>query len=81
MKAFEIIVQIAPIFSVMLIYKERLIQSTALWIRLILAFIPTGIVGFLFHKQIESLFAMNSTVALMVLTGVAFLLIESYNFV
>ncbi len=78
MKAFEIIVQIAPIFSVMLIYKERLIQSTALWIRLILAFIPTGIVGFLFHKQIESLFAMNSTVALMVLTGVAFLLIEYF---
>ncbi len=78
MKAFEIIVQIAPIFSVMLIYKERLIQSRALWIRLILAFIPTGIVGFLFHKQIESLFAMNSTVALMVLTGVAFLLIEYF---
>ncbi len=78
MRAFEIIVQIAPIFSVMLIYKERLIQSITLWYKLIVSFIPTGVVGLLFHKQIEALFAMNSTVALMVLTGVAFLLIEYF---
>ena len=74
--AFEIIIQIAPIFSVMLIYRERLLQSFGLWTKLILAFIPTGIVGLLFHKQIEALFSANSTVALMVLTGFAFLAIE-----
>jgi len=74
--AFEIIIQIAPIFSVMLIYRERLMQSTALWVKLIAAFIPTGVVGLLFHKQIEAMFAANSTVALMILTGVAFLAVE-----
>lgn len=74
--AFEIIIQIAPIFSVMIIYRERLLQSTALWMKLILAFIPTGIVGLLFHKQIEAMFAANSTVALMILTGIAFLAVE-----
>ncbi|WP_345972841.1 undecaprenyl-diphosphate phosphatase [Sulfurimonas diazotrophicus] len=74
--AFEIIIQIAPIFSVMLIYRERLMQSAALWIKLIAAFIPTGIVGLLFHKQIEAMFAANSTVALMILTGIAFLAVE-----
>ena len=74
--AFEIIIQIAPIFSVMIIYRERLLQSRALWIKLILAFIPTGIVGLLLHKQIEAMFAANSTVALMILTGIAFLAIE-----
>jgi len=74
--AFEIIIQIAPIFSVMLIYRERLLQSKALWIKLIAAFVPTGIVGLLFHKQIEAMFAANSTVALMILTGIAFLAVE-----
>ena len=74
--AFEIIIQVAPIFSVMLIYRELLLQSTALWIKLILAFIPTGVVGLLFHKQIEAMFEANSTVALMILTGIAFLAVE-----
>ena len=74
--AFEIIIQIAPIFSVMLIYRERLMQSKALWMKLILAFIPTGIVGLLFHKQIEAMFEASSTVALMLLTGIAFLAVE-----
>jgi undecaprenyl-diphosphatase len=78
MKAFEIIVQIAPIFSVMIIYKERLLQSRQLWYKLLTAFFPTGVVGFLFHEQIETLFAMNSTVALMILTGVIFLVIEYF---
>ena len=76
--AFEIIIQIAPIFSVMLIYRERLLQSMQLWLKLILAFIPTGFVGLFFHKQIEALFATNSTVALMIVTGVVFLAIEYF---
>lgn len=76
--AYEIIIQIAPIFSVMLIYRERLMQSFSLWFKLILAFIPTGIVGLLFHKQIEAMFAASSTVALMILTGIAFLAIEFF---
>ncbi len=74
--AFEIIIQIAPIFSVVLIYFERLKEGFDLWIKLIIAFIPTGVVGFLFYKQIVSLFAMNSTIVLMILTGVAFLAVE-----
>ncbi len=76
--AYEIIVQIAPIFSVMIIYKERLIQSIDLWYKLIVAFIPTGIVGLLFHTQIEAMFSANSTIALMILTGLVFLLIEYF---
>lgn len=77
-KAFEIIIQIAPIFSVMLIYSERLLASRTLWYKLIIAFIPTGIVGLLFHKQIEALFSVNIALALMAVTGVLFLLIECF---
>jgi undecaprenyl-diphosphatase len=42
------------------------------------SFVPTGIVGFLFHKQIEAMFSTNSTIALMILTGIIFLLIEFF---
>ncbi len=76
--AYEIIIQIAPIFSVMLIYSERLFQNLSIWIKLIIAFIPTGAVGLFFHKEIEALFSANSTITLMILTGVAFLLIEYF---
>ncbi len=76
--AYDIIIQIAPIFSVMIIFKERLMQSLDIWYKLIVAFIPTGIVGLLFHKQIEAMFSTNSTVALMILTGIAFLAIEFF---
>jgi len=76
--AYEIIIQMAPIFSVMLIYWERLFQSKELWVKLIIAFIPTGAVGFLFHEQIEAMFAANSTIALMIITGIAFLAIEFF---
>jgi len=76
--AYEIIIQIAPIFSVMLIYRERLFQSISLWMKLVIAFIPTGVVGLLFHDQIEAMFSANSTVALMIITGIAFLAIEFF---
>ncbi len=78
LKAYEIIVQIAPIFSVMLIYKERLVQSIDLWYKLIFSFIPTGIVGLFFHKQIEAMFSTNSTLVLMFFTGIIFLMIEYF---
>lgn len=76
--AYEIIIQIAPIFSVMLIYREKLMQSLELWLKLFLAFIPTGIVGLLFHHEIEAMFEASSTVALMILTGIIFLALEFF---
>lgn len=76
LNAFNIIIQIAPIFSVLLIYFERLFQTWTLWFKLIVAFIPTGIVGLLFHEQIEAMFSPSIAVILMILTGIAFIAIE-----
>jgi undecaprenyl-diphosphatase len=78
LNAFNIIIQIAPILSVMIIYKDKLVQNVELYKKLFVSFVPTGAVGFLFHNQIEALFEANSTVALMLLTGFAFLAIEFF---
>jgi len=76
MSSFNIIIQIAPIFSIMVIYFNTLFQSLEIWKKLIASFIPTGAIGFLFHKQIETMFSANSIVLWMVATGVFFLLVE-----
>jgi undecaprenyl-diphosphatase len=76
MKAFEIIIQIAPIFAVMFIYRDTFIQKRDLWFKLIAAFIPTGAIGFFFHEQIDQLFFSGSAIFWMVVTGFFFLIIE-----
>lgn len=76
MNSFNIIIQIAPIFSVMIIYYHTLFQSLEIWKKLIASFIPTGAIGFLFHNQIEEMFSSNSIVLWMIATGIFFLIIE-----
>ena len=76
MNSFNIIIQIAPIFSIMIIYFDTLFQSLEIWKKLIASFIPTGAIGFLFHKQIEAMFSANSIVLWMVATGIFFLVVE-----
>jgi undecaprenyl-diphosphatase len=76
MNSFNIIIQIAPIFSVMIIYFNTLFHSLEIWKKLIVSFIPTGAIGFLFHKQIETMFSANSIVLWMIATGIFFLIVE-----
>jgi len=78
LRTFEIVIQIAPVLSIFFIYKERLSSSIALWVRLIAAFIPTGIAGLFLHEYLEELFSSSLTLMWMVLTGIAFLAIEKY---
>jgi undecaprenyl-diphosphatase len=77
--SFNIIIQVAPIFSVVYIYWERIISSKQLWFKLAVSFFPTGVVGFLFHKQIEELFSTSSAIIFMILTGIIFILFEIFN--
>jgi len=77
--SFNIIIQVAPIFSVVYIYWERIISSKQLWFKLAVSFFPTGVVGFLFHIQIEELFSTSSAIIFMILTGIIFILFEIFN--
>lgn len=76
LNTFNIVIQLAPIFSVMLIFKERLIASIELWKRLIVAFIPTGVAGLLLADTIDALFSADLTIFWMIITGLLFILIE-----
>lgn len=78
LNTFNIIIQLAPILSVMLIFRHQLTASFAIWKRLIVAFLPVGFVGFLLADSIDALFSLTLIPYWMMLTGLLFILIERY---
>jgi undecaprenyl-diphosphatase len=62
-KLFEVVIQLGAILAVVFLFKKKILESFKslmpkgagfkLWTSLMLAFIPAGVVGILFHKKIE----------------------------
>ncbi|NPA54501.1 MAG: undecaprenyl-diphosphatase, partial [Aquificae bacterium] len=48
-KAFEVAIQLGSILAVVFLYREKIFSSVELWKRLIIAFIPTGVIGFVLY--------------------------------
>jgi len=78
-KAYEVIIQFAAILAVMLIYKEKIsIKKIDLWIKLLVAFLPLAIVGFIFKDQIKSLFTVHTVAWMFIIGGLVFLVVEYF---
>lgn len=78
-KAYEIIIQFAAILAVVLVYKEKFSpKKIDLWTKLAVAFFPIGAVGFLFAKQIKTLFSVDIVAVMFIVGGVIFLIAEKY---
>lgn len=78
-KAYEIIIQFAAILAVVLHYKEKFSpKKIDLWIKLGIAFVPIGAVGFLFAKQVKALFSVDVVAVMFIVGGVIFLIAEYY---
>ena len=52
-KSFEIIIQFGAILAVVVLYWDRIFKSWLYFRNIIIAFIPTGIIGFLLYKVIK----------------------------
>ena len=52
-KTFEIAIQIGAILAIVMLYYKRFIQGITIYIKLLIAFIPTAIIGFLAYKTIK----------------------------
>ena len=78
-KAYEVIIQFAAILAVMLIYREKMtLKKIDLWIKLLLAFLPLAIVGFIFKDQIKVLFNVETVAWMFIIGGVVFLFVEYF---
>lgn len=78
-KAYQVIIQFAAILAVILNYKEKFtLQKIDLWIKIFLAFIPIGIVGFIFSDLIKSMFSIQIVAIMFIIGGIAFLVVEKF---
>lgn len=78
-KAYEVIIQLAAILAVMLIYRDKLsFSKIELWKKLMVAFFPLAIVGYIFKDQIKTLFSVQVVAIMFIIGGIIFLLVEKF---
>jgi undecaprenyl-diphosphatase len=78
-KAYEIIIQFAAILAVVLAYKDKFtFKKIELWKKIFVAFLPIGIIAFIFSKQIKALFSVDVVATMFIIGGVVFLIAEKY---
>jgi len=78
-KAYEVIIQFAAIMAVMLIYREKItFKKIDLWVKLLVAFLPLAIVGFIFKDQIKTLFNVQTVAWMFIIGGIVFLVVEYF---
>jgi undecaprenyl-diphosphatase len=76
-KTFTVAIQLGAIISVVILYWKRFFQSLDFYFKLIVAFIPAAILGFLLNDFIDQLLERVEIVAVMlILGGIVFLFID-----
>ncbi|MDR0995905.1 MAG: undecaprenyl-diphosphate phosphatase [Tannerella sp.] len=73
-KTFTVVIQFGAILSVLCLYWRRFLQSWSFYGKLLVAFIPAGVVGFLCNDYIDELLENVWVVAAMLLVGGVFML-------
>lgn len=78
-KLFEIVIQLGAILSIIVLFRKKIFDSLKhlkpggygfhLWTAIIIAFIPSGIIGFLLHKKVEDHLMYPIPVAAALLVG------------
>jgi len=77
--AYEIIIQFAAILAVILIYREKFSSKKIdLWAKLMLAFVPFAIAGFLAKDYVDVLFNSKTVAYMFIIGGVVFLFVEYF---
>ncbi len=78
-KAFEVIIQFAAILAVVFNYKDKFsLQKIDLWVKVFLAFLPIGTIGYIFSHQIKELFSVEIVAVMFIVGGVIFLIVEKF---
>ncbi|HCQ31361.1 TPA: undecaprenyl-diphosphatase [Candidatus Collierbacteria bacterium] len=77
-KTFDIVIQFAAILAVVWLYRKNLFSSIRIWRQSLIAFLPTGIVGFLLYKFIRNVLLEKPiiTVYALFLGGLALLAVD-----
>jgi len=68
-KLFTVAIQFGAILSVVVVYFRKFMQSVNFYVKLAVAFIPTGIIGLLLKSHIDALLENVTVVAVSLLVG------------
>jgi undecaprenyl-diphosphatase len=74
-KTFEIFIQLGAIFAIVILYSRRFLFNFKIYWKLLIAFIPTAIVGFLMYKTIKTYLFNPYVVSFALVIGGIFLII------
>ncbi|OGZ70384.1 MAG: undecaprenyl-diphosphatase UppP [Candidatus Staskawiczbacteria bacterium RIFCSPHIGHO2_12_FULL_38_11] len=77
-KSFEIAIQFGAILAVVVLYWKKFIANKESWKKVLIAFLPTAILGFLFYKILKNYLLSSATIVVwsLLLGGVALILFE-----
>ncbi|MEK7159927.1 MAG: undecaprenyl-diphosphate phosphatase [Patescibacteria group bacterium] len=77
-KDFEIIIQLGAILAIVFLYWDSLFKNSIIWKKVLTAFIPTGIIGFILFKFIKSFLLGNLYITLisLFLGGLILIILE-----
>jgi undecaprenyl-diphosphatase len=79
-KTFEIAIQLGAILSVVVLYRRKLFCDFELMKRLAVAFVPTGVIGFLLYKVVKHLLGSEAVViASLFVGGIILILFERWH--
>jgi len=78
-KLFTIVIQLGAILSVIVLYFKRFFQSFNFYLKLLVAFIPAAVFGFLLSDKIDEMLESPLTVAIsLVVGGVILLFVDKW---
>jgi undecaprenyl-diphosphatase len=78
-KTFTVAIQLGAILAVVVLYWKRFFQSMEFYIKLVVAFIPAAVMGFLFNDYLDQLLERVEVVAFMLIAGgILFLFIDKW---
>ncbi len=75
LKSFEIIIQLGAILSVFALYWKSFFLNREILKRILSAFVPTGIIGFIFYTTVKTMLGSEQVVIWALLLGGIFLIV------
>jgi len=80
MDAYMVIIQFAAILAVMLLYKEKInLNEIELWKKIMAAFLPLAIVGFILKDWIKEIFVVETVAWMFIIGGIIFIIVEYFH--
>ncbi len=79
-KAYEVIIQFAAILAVVLLYKDKInLKEIDLWSKLMAAFLPLAIIGFLLKDWVKEIFVIETVAWMFIVGGIIFIIVEYFH--